>query len=135
MPRRLHPCRNEQCEPDVPGTTLPTGSSWYTTVNSNAPWNGTTAAMPYVWVRISWKLNNSLSYLTATGGVTTASTSYYAVNGASSSPVCWNGASEVVLASGSNCNQLASGGTADTPVFLGYCNGHHFQWCAANGLG
>ena len=105
---------------DVPCTTLPSGSTWYTTVNSNAPWSGTTAALPYVWARVSWKLNNSLTYLSATttGGVTTATTAYYAVNGSSSSPVCWNGASEVVLTAGSNCNTLATGGTADTPVFL-----------------
>jgi hypothetical protein len=108
--------------PDVACTTLPSGSTWYTTVNSNAPWSGTTAAMPYVWARVSWKLNNSLSYLTATttNGVTTTSTSTYSVNGTrtATSPVCWNGASEVVLTSGSSCNQLTSGGTADTPVFL-----------------
>jgi Tfp pilus assembly protein PilX len=108
--------------PDVACTTLPSGSTWYTTVNSNAPWNGTAAAMSYDWVRVSWKLNNSLSYLTATttNGVTTTSTSTYSVNGTqtATSPVCWNGASEVVLTSGSSCNQLTTGGTADTPVFL-----------------
>jgi len=111
--------------PDVPcaGTNaLPTGSTWYTTVNSNAPWSGTTAALPYVWVRASWKLNNSLPYLTATttGGVTTTSTSYYSVNGTSSNPVCFNGANEVVLnyPTNTSCNLLTSGSTADTPVFL-----------------
>ena len=108
--------------PDVPCTTAPTGSTWYTTVNSNAPWSGTTAALPYEWVRVNWKLNGSATYLagTTSGGVTTLSSSAYFVNGgqAASTPVCWNGASEVLLTSGSSCNTLASGGTADTPVFL-----------------
>ena len=108
--------------PDVACTTLPSGSAWYSTVNSNAPWNGTTAALPYVWVRVNWKLNNSVPYLTAATslGVTTLSTSTYSVNGTqtASTPVCWNGASEVLLTSGSSCNQLTTGGTAATPVFL-----------------
>ena len=108
--------------PDVACTTLPTGSTWYSTVNSNTPWSGTTAAMPYEWVRVNWKLNNSASYLTGTtvNHVTTLSTSTYSVNGtqAAASPVCWNGASEVVLTSGSSCNTLTTGGTAATPVFV-----------------
>ncbi len=108
--------------PDVACTTLPSGSTWYSTVTSNAPWNGTTAAMPYEWVRVNWKLNNSASYLTGTtvNHVTTLSASTYSVNGtqAAASPVCWNGASEVVLTSGSSCNTLTTGGTAATPVFV-----------------
>jgi hypothetical protein len=115
--------------PDVPCTTLPSGSAWYSTVSSNAPWSGTTAAMPYVWVRLSWKLNNSISYLTTTttGGVTTAATANYSVNGTgtAATPVCWNGASEVLLTPSTNtlCEQMiipsgATAGTADTPVYL-----------------
>src|SRR5579862_3051981 len=49
--------------PDVPCTTVPTGSSWYTTVTSNSPWSGTSTAMPYEWVRINWKQNSTESYL------------------------------------------------------------------------
>ena len=52
----LHPSRHAVAAPDVPCTTLPTGSSWYSTVNSNAPLSGTSAAMPYEWVRLNWKL-------------------------------------------------------------------------------
>jgi Tfp pilus assembly protein PilX len=108
--------------PDVPCTTLPSGSTWYTTVTSNAPWSGTNAALPYEWVRINWKLNNSLSYLTTTTthGVTTASTSYYGVNGTAANPICYNGANEVVLnyPTNTSCNLLTTGSTADTPVFL-----------------
>lgn len=107
---------------DIPCTTVPSGSAWRTSVNSNYPWSGTNAALPYVWVRVNWKLNGSSTYLTGTtsGGVTTLSNSAYYVNATQSAtaPVCWNGASEIVLTSGSSCNTLASGGTADTPVFL-----------------
>ena len=80
--------------PDVPCTTLPTGSTWYTTVNSNYPWSGTSAAIPYEWVRINWKQNNSISYLS---GGTNPVISTYAVNGSSSTPICYNGGSEVLL--------------------------------------
>ena len=80
--------------PDVPCTTLPTGSTWYTTATSNAPWHGTSAAIPYEWVRINWKGNNSVGYLS--GGTTPTATSY-AVNGSSSTSICYNGGSEVLL--------------------------------------
>ncbi len=110
--------------PDVPCTTVPTGSSWYTTVTSNYPWSGTSTAMPYEWVRINWKANNSDSYLTSTttGGVTTGTTSSYSVNGTgtASTLVCWNGAAEVLLtAADTNCGQMQTGTppTADTPVY------------------
>lgn len=88
--------------PDVPctdnlsaGTTaLPTGSTWYAWTNSNSPWHGTSAAIPYEWVRINWKGNNSVSYLS---GGTTPTVTNYAVNGSSSTSICYNGGSEVLL--------------------------------------
>jgi hypothetical protein len=82
--------------PDIPCTTVPTGTTWYTTVTSNFPWSGTSTAMPYEWVRINWKQNSTQAYLT---GGTTPVTSYYSVNSGRSSttPACWNGASEVLL--------------------------------------
>lgn len=112
--------------PDVPCTTLPTASTWYTTVNSNYPWSGTSATMPYEWVRINWKQNNSVSYLS--GGSTPTATSY-AVNGTSSTSVCWNGGSEVLLSTPTgvtpaytSCEQYQTCGTASpsvgTPVLL-----------------
>ena len=52
---------------DVKCTTVPTGSTWYTSVNSNYPWSGTSAAMPYEWVRINWKQNSSETYVNFTG--------------------------------------------------------------------
>jgi hypothetical protein len=94
-------------------------------VNSNYPWSGKSTAMPYEWVRINWKLNSSIPYLTSTttGGVTTASASTYSVNGTglASAPVCWNGSSEVLLTAGdTNCGQMQTGTppTANTPVYL-----------------
>ncbi len=82
--------------PDVPCTSVPTGTSWYTTVNSNYPYSGTSTAMPYEWVRINWKQNSTEPYLT---GGSTPTTSYYSVNSSqpASTPTCWNGASEVLL--------------------------------------
>ena len=114
---------------DVPCTTIPTGSTWYTTVNSNYPWSGTSAAMPYQWVRINWKPNKGNPYLSAstTGGVTTAATAYYAVNGTglATTGVCWNGANQL-LVSPVNTSTLGCKGmennaptpTLDTPVYL-----------------
>ena len=81
--------------PDVPCTTVPTGNGWYTTVTSNAPWSGTAAALPYEWARITMKLNGSIPHLTA--GTSPTTTDYY-VNSSqpATTPVCWNGGSEVV---------------------------------------
>jgi hypothetical protein len=104
--------------PDVPctgPTSLPTGGSWYTSVASNAPWNGTAAALPYVWVRVAMKLNKSETYLS---GGTTPAISTYAVNSSlgSTAPVCWTGVSEVVLPTGfTSCSTWSNGAT---PVYL-----------------
>jgi hypothetical protein len=103
--------------PDVPCTTLPTGTSWYTTVNSNYPWSGTSAAIPYEWVRINWKANSSQNYLS---GGTTPTTSTYSVNstGSSTTPACWNGASEILL-------------STPTGVSPAYTSCEQYQTCAA----
>jgi len=83
--------------PDVPCTTAPTGTTWYSTVTSNYPWSGTSTAIPYEWVRINWKQNSSESYLS--GGPSSPTTSTYSVNsgGSATTPTCWNGASETLL--------------------------------------
>jgi hypothetical protein len=82
--------------PDVPCSSVPTGTGWYTTVNSNYPWSGTSVAMPYEWVRINWKENKTQNYIS---GGTSPAVSYYAVNSSqtATTPVCWNGGSEVLL--------------------------------------
>jgi hypothetical protein len=112
--------------PDVPCTDAPTGANWYTTVKSNYPWSDSTAALPYEWVRINWKQNSTQSYLS---GGTSATTSNYYVNGSSpsttsSTPVCFNGGSEVLLNSASftSCQQYFSCGATSpqlsTPVLM-----------------
>jgi hypothetical protein len=114
--------------PDIPCTTAPSGTSWYTTVNSNYPWSGTSTAMPYEWVRMNWKQNSTQTYLT---GGTPPTISYYSVNsaGLASTPVCWNGGSEVLLSTPAgvtpaytSCEQYQTCGATSpslsTPVLL-----------------
>jgi hypothetical protein len=112
--------------PDVPcfsdgsaGThALPTVTTWHTSVASNYPWSGTSAAMPYEWVRVNWKENKTQSYLS---GQTTPTITTYAVNSGqtATTPVCFNGASEVLLNTPTftSCQQYLSCGT--TPPQLG----------------
>jgi Tfp pilus assembly protein PilX len=95
--------------PDIPCTTLPSVSGWYTTVTSNAPWSGTAAALPYQWVRIALKLNDSVAHLNPV----TNTTSDYFVNSTLSAtfpaaPVCWNGTSEVVMTTASCATMVPS---------------------------
>ena len=102
---------------DVHCTTLPAGSSWYASATSTAPWAGTSTALPYQWVRVSWKLNGSVqnypvNYATCpTAGLAGCST-----------PVCYDGQQEFLLPVGdTNCGQAASknpAGSIATPVYL-----------------
>jgi hypothetical protein len=103
--------------PDVPCTSLPSGSTWYTSVNSNYPWSGTSAAIPYEWVRINWKQNSSETYISGTG--TSAVAAAYSVNPSktASTPVCWNGGSEVLL-------------STPTGVIPAYTSCEQYQTCA-----
>jgi hypothetical protein len=85
---------------DVPCSTVPAGGSWYTTVNSNYPWSGTSTALPYEWVRINWKANSTMTYISGTGA--TAANASYSVNStnlptSAATLVCWNNGSEVLL--------------------------------------
>ncbi len=117
---------------DVPCSTVPTGGSWYATVNSNYPWSGTSTALPYEWVRINWKANSSESYISGTGG--TAANASYSVNSSNlptsaATPVCWNNGSEVLLSTPAGvtpaytrCEQYqtcaATAPVITTPVYL-----------------
>jgi Tfp pilus assembly protein PilX len=114
---------------DVPCSTVPTGSTWYASVNSNYPWSGTAAALPYEWVRMNWKQNSSATYISGTG--TSAANASYSVNSGltSTTPVCWNGGSEVLLSTPTgvtpaytSCEQYQTCGSVapviTTPVYL-----------------
>jgi Tfp pilus assembly protein PilX len=102
---------------DVHCTTLPTGSSWYASTTSNAPWAGTAAALSYQWVRVSWKLNGSVQNYPV--DIATCATTGAA---GCSTPVCYDGAEEMLLPSGdTNCGQAAAknpAGSIATPVYL-----------------
>ena len=90
---------------DLRCTHVPNGNNWYATVpgGSNAPWNGTKAALPYKWIRIALKVNCTVQ------GAQNATA--YCVN--STAPinagqqVCWNGSNEVLLPIGfANCQAM-----------------------------
>jgi hypothetical protein len=99
---------------------LPSGTTWYASYNSQLPFNGTSAALPYKWVRISPKLNSSVSYLNVS--TSTATINNYTVNSTRSATtqICWNGTQELPLSTTStNCSQmLNAAGSPMTPVYL-----------------
>jgi Tfp pilus assembly protein PilX len=96
---------------DVRCTSVPAGGGWYASTTSNAPWNGTPAALPYQWVRVSWKLNGSVqNYPVDT------TTCPAAGSAGCGTPVCWDGSREVLLPAGDiACSQMA---TLANPVYL-----------------
>jgi hypothetical protein len=107
-----------RCDP----TSLPTGAAWYASYNSTLPFNTTSAALPYKWVRIAPKLNGSVSYLTGSGSSVTTST--YSVNNGgigvtAATIICWDGAEEVPLATlDTNCSQMVN--SAGAPMNTTY---------------
>jgi Tfp pilus assembly protein PilX len=73
-----------QATSDVRCTTPPTATMAMPSQASTYPWNGTAAALPYKWVRVTLKQSGSVSG--------------YPVNGAApTTQVCWNGSTEVLL--------------------------------------
>ena len=81
--------------PDIRCTTVPSSSTYYTTVASTIPFSGTSNALSYKWVRIAPKLNGSVR-----GPGTTITNTTYSVNtavGTASTLVCWDGIKELVL--------------------------------------
>ena len=78
---------------DLRCTRVPAGNAWYATVpgGSNAPWSGTSAALPYKWVRVAMKVN-----CTVQGGPLNPTA--YCVNFAQppGTQVCWTGSNEVL---------------------------------------
>jgi Tfp pilus assembly protein PilX len=76
---------------DLRCTRVPNGNGWYNTTTSNNPWSGTSAALPFKWVRVTMKVNCTVQ------GAQNALA--YCVNAAqpATTQVCWNGGSEVLL--------------------------------------
>lgn len=91
----------------TPCSTAPSGSNWYSTTNSTAPYTNTSAAVSYKWVRLTLKANGSVA-------------PYY-VNGSNAgatlgNEICWDGQHETVLPAGTpNCPAM---GAAYEPVYL-----------------
>ena len=99
--------------PDLRCIDVPAGSAWYKTTNSNIPWSGTAAALPYQWVRISWKLNGSVDNNLNTRRVNTAAPA--------TTPICWDGQEEILLAGTTDCTKMVNltpPGPAATPVYI-----------------
>jgi len=69
---------------------LPTGSTWYTSVNSYSPFTGTSAALNYKWVRITLK-GNSTTYPYFANGSNLAATA--------ATQVCSSGPTQAMLPS------------------------------------
>jgi hypothetical protein len=92
----------QQPAPDVRCTTPPTAAMLVQTVTSNYPWSGTSAALPYKWVRVTLKQSNSVQN--------------YPVNSASpTTQVCWNGSTEVLLNGAATCQAMTP---STNPVYM-----------------
>src|SRR5260370_12941673 len=85
---------------DLRCSKVPPGNGWYNTVSSNAPCGGTSAGLPYKWVRLAMKLNCTVQ------GAQNATA--YCVNAGqpATTQVCWNGATEVLLSGALTCQAM-----------------------------
>jgi Tfp pilus assembly protein PilX len=87
---------------DLRCTNVPNGNGWYNTTTSNNPWSGTSATLPYKWVRLSMKVNCTVQ------GSQNATT--YCVNSTApinaTQQVCWNGSTEVLLSGALTCQKM-----------------------------
>ena len=103
-----------RCDP----TKLP-AAGWYESYNSTLPYNGTSSALSYEWVRIAPKVNGTISYLSGSGSTATAK--QYLVNSgvSASQPVCFDGVEEIALPVGTgSCSAMKdNNATAMTNVY------------------
>jgi len=96
--------------PEVRCTPTNLSATTYVKYTSTLPFAGTSAALPYKWVRITPKLNNSVTYLQSAVGAPAATTATYSVNPNAtvtvngtavpinaSTLICWDGQEEVPL--------------------------------------
>jgi Tfp pilus assembly protein PilX len=84
-----------------PSTAMLVAGTLATPVRSTYPWSGTSAALPYKWVRVTLKQANSVQS--------------YNVNGTSTSQVCWNGTTEVLLSGATTCPGMTP---SANPVYM-----------------
>lgn len=93
---------------DMHCTTIPAGAAWYSTATSKIPWNSTTAALAFQWVRISPKLNGSVD------------NGKYPVNPTQpmNTQVCWDGSEEVLLQNAPDCTQMVNATPRDPRPIL-----------------
>src|SRR6267378_261675 len=104
---------------DVRCTTPPTQAmqvpaALLNPVTSNYPWNGTAAALPYKWVRVTLKVNNSVQNYPVSTPVTPAN---------KTTQVCWNGSTELLVNVDLNCQDNSVPGNplvgqVATPVYM-----------------
>jgi Tfp pilus assembly protein PilX len=110
----------QQPASDVRCTTPPNAAvrmpaSVLAPVTSNYPWNGTAAALPYKWVRVTLKQNNSVPQYPVSTPVTPAN---------KTTQVCWNGSTELLVnAVDLNCQDNSVPGQplvsqVATPVYM-----------------
>jgi Tfp pilus assembly protein PilX len=110
----------QQPASDVRCTTPPTAAmqvpaAVLTPVTSNYPWSGTAAALPYKWVRVTLKVNNSVQLYPVSTPVTPAN---------KTTQVCWNGSTELLVnAVDLNCQDNSVPGQplvgqVATPVYM-----------------
>src|SRR5438105_9069775 len=83
----------------------PAGGGWYTTTTSTAPFSGTSGAMAYKWVRLTWKENNSVQ----NHQVDTV--------GAATTQVCYDGTTEFLLAGAPDCISMNPASPPE-PVYM-----------------
>src|SRR5438874_12329161 len=83
----------------------PPGGGWYSTTTSTSPFSGTSGAMAYKWVRLTWKENNSVQ----NHQVDTA--------GAATTQVCYDGSNEFLLAGAATC-PLMNPASPPEPVYM-----------------
>lgn len=88
--------------PDVPCASVPSSGS-YTKITSQLPFNGTSAAVPFKWVRLTLKQANSVQNYAVEQG-----------NKTSTTLVCWNGSYELIM-SGTSCSGMSP---STNPVYL-----------------
>jgi Tfp pilus assembly protein PilX len=110
--------------PDVACANVPTSSNWYNHPATTAPSPGwatsalpfasTAAAVPYKWVRITWKQNDSTQGNPLGPAYYTVDGSNPATSPTAATPVCWDGKKENLLpSSAASCEMMSM-----RPVYL-----------------